>query len=359
MKNVFLALGLLIFCSCDGPSSEQKKSQVIDPSNLTETSQNQKDLIMKDLLVAFWNVENLFDTKDDPKTNDKDFLPGGRYEWTESKYQQKLDRLSTVINDFGDELPHLMGLVEVENAEVVADLVNHDDLKKGNYKIVHKHSKDQRGIDVALIFNDAYLRLNDHEFLDIDAHSEKPLYSRDILYAQFSMADGSVLHYFVNHWPSRRNGQKETEHKRLAAAHTLRSKLDKIRSSNPDAQILICGDFNDYPNDKSLYDVIEAKSIKDKNAMLVNLGYELDKKDKGTISYKGDWGMFDDFIVSRSLIDKTDLDVQKRKMNIFKEDYVLYFNNTYKEKQPSKFQGSKFYGGYSDHLAIHLKLNFK
>ncbi len=358
MKHIFLALGLFIFCSCGEIASEQKKNQVIDPSP-TEANKNQKELVMKDLLVAFWSVENLFDTEDDPKTKDSDFLPNGKYEWTESNYRQKLDRLSTVINDFGDELPHLMGLVEVENADVVKDLVNHDDMKRGNYKIVHKNSKDQRGIDVALIFNDKYLTLNDHEFLDIDTHSDKPLYSRDILYAEFSLADGSVLHYFVNHWPSRRKGQKETEYKRLAAANTLRSKMDQIRSANPDAQILICGDFNDYPSDKSLSGILDARSIKDKTANLVNLGYELDKKDKGTISYKGDWGMFDDFIVSKSLIDKTDLDVLKRKMNIFTEDYVMYYNKTYQEKQPSKFQGSKFYGGYSDHLAIYLSLNFK
>ena len=251
-----------------------------------------------------------------------------------------------------------MGLVEVENAQVIKDLVLHDDMKRGNYKIVHKDSKDQRGIDVALIFNDSFLTLNTHEFLDIDTNSDKKLYSRDILYAEFSLADGSVLHYFVNHWPSRRDGVKETEHKRISAAKTLKSKLDEIRGSNPDAQILISGDFNDYPDDKSLSVIVEAKSIKDKTATLINLGYELDRRDKGTVSYKGDWGMFDDFIVSRSLINKESLDTHKRRMNIFDKDYVMYYNKTYKEKQPSRFQGNKFYGGYSDHLAIYLTLKF-
>lgn len=359
MKNMYklLAMGLL-FTACSQQVSNSE-TKVVDPLKGESSEVSKKELIMEDLLVAFWNVENLFDFSDDKKTNDNDFLPEGKYEWTEKKYNQKLDRLSTVLNDLGEDLPHLVGLAEVENLEVLKDLALHDDMVKGNYKIIHKDSKDQRGIDVALLFNSNYLSEISHEFLDIDSHSEKALFSRDILHAKFLLASGSVLHYFVNHWPSRRDGAKETEHKRLAAAKTLKAKVDQILDQNPDAQIIISGDFNDYPDNKSLSSVLGARSIKEKGAKLVNLAYELDKKDKGTITYKGDWGMFDQFIVSSSLLDRDNEDVKKQKMRIFDEDYVMYFDKTYNQNQPSKFQGRKFYGGYSDHLAVYLTLKIK
>ncbi len=358
MKVLYIAIALFLITSCGEEGNKKTEGVVSDPTSDAIDNSNQ-DLIMSDLLTAFWNVENLFDFEDDSKTRDNDFLPDGKYKWTEDKYFQKLDRIAQVMNDLGDELPHLMGLVEVENLRVLEDLVKHDDLIRAGYKIIHKDSKDQRGIDVALIYNPNYLNLIDFEFLDIDSHSNKALFSRDILYASFKQSDGSILHSFTNHWPSRRDGAKKTEYKRLSAAKTLKSKLDDVKRKNPDAQILIGGDFNDYPNDKSLAQILEAKSIKDKKAELINLAYELDKDDKGTITYEGDWGMFDQFIVSRSLLDNTNWDVKKNRMKIFKENYVLYYDKTHKQKQPSKFQGSRFYGGYSDHLAIYLNLRKK
>ncbi len=358
-KLLTFTLASVSLMSCEGSNGSANNGIVANPTQEIVDTNPKKELIMSDLLAGFWNVENLFDYEDDAKTRDNDFLPEGKYEWTEKKYYQKLDRISEVMNDLGEELPHFMGLVEVENLKVLKDLVMHDDLRKASYKIIHKESKDQRGIDVAILYNPLYLSLLEYEFLDIDSHSDNNLFSRDILYAAFSQADGSVLHTFVNHWPSRRDGWKETEHKRLAAANTLKSKLNDITKKNPDAQLLICGDFNDYPDNKSLEIIVEAKSIKNKEAQLVNLAYELDKSDKGTITYQGDWGMFDQFIVSRSLVDKNSWDVKRSKMKIFKEDYVLYYDKTHKQKQPSKFQGSRFYGGYSDHLAVYLELSKK
>lgn len=361
MKTKITSLIVLAFMamSCGDSTQSAKNGIVANPTEGSVDTNNKNELIMSDLLAAFWNVENLFDYDDDSKTRDNDFLPDGKYEWTQDKYYQKLDRIAQVMNDLGDDLPHFMGLVEVENLRVLEDLVKHDDIRKAAYKIIHKDSKDQRGIDVAMLYNPLYLSLIDFEFLDIDSHSDNNLFSRDILYASFSQADGSVLHTFVNHWPSRRDGWKETEYKRLAAAKTLKQKLDEITQKNPDAQLLVCGDFNDYPDNTSLETIVAAKSIKDKNAQLVNLAYELDKSDKGTITYEGDWGMFDQFIVSKSLIDKSDWDVKRSKMKIFDEDYVMYYDKTHKQKQPSKFQGSRFYGGYSDHLAVYLELSKK
>ncbi len=356
--SIFL-LSLLMACGASVEKKQDKHAGVVSDPVSKKQADPEKELVMGDLLVAFWNVENLFDYEDDDKTRDNDFLPDGKYEWDKSKYYQKLDRIAEVISDLDEVLPHMVGLVEVENLRVLEDLVLHDDLVKAGYKIIHKDSKDQRGIDVALLYNADYLSLLEFEFLDIDTHSKNALFSRDILYSSFKQADGSVVHSFVNHWPSRRDGWKETEPKRISAAQTLKNKLDEITMKNPDAQIIISGDFNDYPDNRSLYDVVGAKSVKDKSADLVNLAYELDKNDKGTITYKGDWGMFDMFIVSRSLLDKENWDVDRSKMNIFKEDYLLYYDNTYEQKQPSKFQGRRFYGGYSDHLAVFLKLKKK
>jgi len=359
MRTLIIAvIGLL---SCTNPQSNTADKEVVKNNLHKETVDDlTKKLTMGELLVAFWNVENLFDHLDDSKTRDNDFLPDGKYEWTEDKYFQKLDRIATVLSDFDeDRLPHLIGLVEVENKTVLKDLIKHDKLVNARYNIIHKDSKDQRGIDVGCLYNPAFLSLMEYDYLDIDAHSKNALFSRDILYAKFKQADGSVLHSFVNHWPSRRDGEKETEHKRLAAAKTLKEKVDEIRSKNKDAQIIISGDFNDYPDNKSLENILEAKSIKDKSAELVNLAYELDKSNKGTITYKGDWGMFDQFIISRTLMDKNQWDVKSSKMKIFKEDYLLYYDKTHKQKQPSKFQGSRFYGGYSDHLAVFLELSYK
>ena len=134
-----ISAAFLVSCS---PQEQGKDAGKVSDSNSSSEDNTNQDLIMSDLLTAFWNVENLFDFEDDPKTRDNDFLPDGKYKWTESKYYQKLDRIAQVMNDFGDELPHLMGLVEVENLKVLEDLVKHDDIRKAGYKIVHKESKD-------------------------------------------------------------------------------------------------------------------------------------------------------------------------------------------------------------------------
>jgi len=268
--------------------------------------------------VAFYNVENLFDTKDDPKTKDDEFTPGSEKEWTEDRYQTKLDHIAEVLSQLGDGLPDVIGLGEVENRSVVEDLVAHNNLKAAGYKIVHRDSPDQRGIDLAFLYNPKTFELEDHAFINIDGFSKNKLYSREIIKATGTLSNGEALHVFINHWPSRYKGEKETYHKREAAAKTLKAEVDKILKDDPNAQIIMTGDFNDYPDNKSLVEVLGAKGSTAKRGDLFNLAWSPHQKDEGTINYKGDWGMFDQMIVSKALLDGKDTEIEGREMHIFK-----------------------------------------
>ena len=307
---------------------------------------------------GFYNVENLFDTIDDQYTIDEQFLPNSEKKWNTEKYTEKLENLSKVIYAIDTNLPMFLGLAEIENKLVLQDLISQERLQKGNYGIVHHESPDRRGIDVGLIYQKDYMKVISSKNLEVTLDSDPDFATRDILYVQGELNSEDELHIFLNHWSSRRGGEKETEHKRVRAASVLRKEIDKIQAKNPMAKIVIMGDFNDHPTNKSVYVTLNAKGIPDfQNGQLFNMAYKLEKEEKGTYNYRGDWGMLDQMIVSEGLYKPTSgVQVAYDKCLVLQEEWMMYTDKKYGDKKPSRsYGGPNYYGGYSDHLPIYSR----
>ncbi len=316
-----------------------------------------KDFHSKELI--FYNVENLFDFKDDPKTKDDDFLPDGKKKWTKKRFVKKVNGIAKVLTEVASDFPILVGLVELENRYCLDALIKSELIKRGSYAYVHEDSKDVRGMDAALLYQTDYLALLASEFLSVKLKNGKN--SRAILYAEFGLNNGESLYVYVNHWPSRRQGKLKSEQNRIKAATVLREHLDDLLSVVPSAKVLVMGDFNDYPSDKSISQILRADSIESgkSDAELFNLAYELDSNQKGTYFYKGAWGMLDQMLVSRSFLKgDTGLAINSNNFGIFEPDWLMYFPKGSGKAKPNRtYGGNKYYGGYSDHLPIHLKLD--
>ncbi|MEM0999732.1 MAG: endonuclease/exonuclease/phosphatase family protein [Bacteroidota bacterium] len=255
----------------------------------------------KQVTVAFYNVENLFDLEDDPNKNDNEFLPDGSYQWTEEHLKIKLANLARVIAALGDEDgPEILGLAEVENRRVIEMLCASKALKKHGYEIVHRESPDQRGIDCALIYKKK-------KFLPLYARTytvpfpENPdITTRDILLVKGILDKEIEVSFVVNHWSSRRGGAEKSSYKRERAAGILRAVVDSVQVLDPLANIVIMGDMNDEPNNKSVHGILRAgkDSLEARYMGLYNPMYKVMEEGKGTLKYRGEWDLFDQIIVA-------------------------------------------------------------
>jgi predicted extracellular nuclease len=303
--------------------------------------------------IVFYNVENLFDTIDDPLKNDKDFLPDGRNKWNSEKFFHKLENISKVLSSIdSNNLPAIIGLSEVENIEVIRDLINTGDLKNGNYKIVHYESPDERGIDVAMIYREKYFFPQYQKAIEIVFPFKKEEKTRDILYVKGNTDGGEVLHIFVNHWSSRWGGKEKSKPMRLFTASILKKYSDSLLKNDKYANIIILGDLNDNPDNESVYDILKAEKPL-KQAALNNLLFEKYSNGEGTLFYK-DWDMFDQIIVSSNLIEEK---LICGEVEIFNPEWIL-FKTKEGEFRPNRTQGRHYYGGYSDHLPVYFSLDF-
>ncbi|MEL6926101.1 MAG: endonuclease/exonuclease/phosphatase family protein, partial [Bacteroidota bacterium] len=307
---------------------------------------------------AFYNVENLFDLADDPKTLDDDFTPEGRQKWTEERYEKKLSRIGEVIT--GLEFPDFVGLCEVENEQVLQDLVDHDAIKKQNYQFRHFDSPDRRGIDVALLYRKSEFKpIKSYPIrVDIPDEVEEDYTTRDILYVKGTYKKDHVLHLFVNHWPSRRGGVAASEPKRLVAARRLRSAVDSLFRMNPMSKIIIMGDFNDETDNKSVQEVLNSKLEipKGDEKTLKNLAAAGDVAQKGSYNYRGNWNMLDQIIVSRALAPSGKIsggDLLVDKQQILDADWLMFKDDKYGSRPNRTYGGPNYYGGYSDHLPVY------
>lgn len=340
--------------SCQQDHSQQDHSF---SSNIT-TSSIQKLKEYNGCPILFYNVENLFDTINDPQTNDDEFTPEGSKKWNSKRYEDKLSKLSEVITTPSKNNPLFIGLAEIENRFVVLDLIQTGKLANTKYRIAHFNSPDQRGIDVALAFDLERFFLLHSEAIPVKIKGNDDFKTRDILYVKGLLKDSVELHLFVNHWSSRRGGQKESEHKRILAAKTLKNKSDSILSIDPDANIIFMGDFNDYPTNTSIVEILEAKSIdKSSGNEFVNLVAPQHAEGRGTHNYRGKWGVLDQIMISPSLKEGTTIGIKDIEAHILYEDFLLYEHPS-GDKSPSKtYGGPNYYGGYSDHLAIYTFLS--
>lgn len=309
----------------------------------------------KPIEVVFYNVENLFDTVDDTLTLDDEFLPDSAKQWTDERYQKKLSDLAKVLTSISvDGTPEIVGVCEVENRQVVEDLFRTDSLGKVKFSVIHEESPDARGIDVALAYNADVLKELYHEKIRYSFSFEPETTTRDILYAKL-LSGNDTIHVFVNHWPSRRGGQEASEPKRLKAATVLRTKIDSVLLKDHNAKIIAMGDFNDYPINRSMTEVMNCEP--GANQHLTNLTYNHHQAGLGTYNYRGEWGMLDQFIVSDGLLHaKSGYAVNDSSATVFKEDWLLYFPENGEPSPNKTYGGPTYYGGYSDHLPIRLIL---
>ena len=306
--------------------------------------------------IVFYNVENLFDTVDDPRTNDDDFTPHGEYFWDEKRYQTKLNRLSEAINLI-TEKPVLIGLSEIENHKVLEALIDVPEMRHINYDYIHFNSPDKRGIDVALLYDQDAFEVFTSKKFPVTLTNNKHFKTRDILYVHGVFSENVEAHIFINHWPSRREGVKESEHKRIQAATILRKRIDELLSQNSNANIIIIGDFNDYPINTSLHQVLRAKEAGfGIEGDLINLLYEEHQNGEGTAVRRGEWSVLDQIVISQAVYDSISLGIKNQDAEILDSNKLLFTYNDGGQKPSATYGGRKYFGGYSDHLPVYIVL---
>jgi predicted extracellular nuclease len=309
--------------------------------------------------VGFYNVENLFDTTDNLKTvKDEQFTPNGEKAWNSDRYASKLQNLAKVISQLANETtPTFLGVCEIENKQVLADLINEPALEAANYAIAHRESPDERGIDVGFLYKKNVFSVNSIIAYqpDLSFYNDK---TRDILYVKGALTNGEQLHFIINHWPSRGGGKQKSEPKRMAAANTLLSIQHEIQANDPDAKIIVMGDFNDEPSDNSitatLHTSCDYKQV-NKN-QLYNAFCTFENQEKGSYRYRDDWEILDQIMVSETMISDTSGIHYKEGSAGIKEEPWMLQSGKYEGFPLRTFGGSKYLNGFSDHFPVFIEL---
>ena len=318
----------------------------------------------KSVVIAFWNVENLYDTINDPAIDDEEWLPSSKNKWNSDRYSKKLNNTASIISKMGiDEQKDgaaIIGLAEIENKNVLVDLVNNKQLKSRKYQIVHYNSPDARGIDVAFLYQKKYFDLLSSKTYTVKLPGDSSKATRDQLVVSGKL-NGELTHIIVCHWPSRRGGEEKSNALRVAAAKVTKHITDSIQSSEKNARIMVMGDLNDDPTNESIKNVIKTTDdINDaKENVFFNPMEKIHQKGEGTLSHKGKWNLFDQIILSSGFNTsvKKSYSFSSAKINNFPE--VCETNPKYLGQPLRTFAGGNYLGGYSDHFSvcIYLKMN--
>ncbi len=317
----------------------------------------------KAVVVAFYNLENFFDTIDNPMVNDDDFTPKGIKHYTSRIYFDKVGKLATVIsrigNIFSQKGPVLLGVAEIENDTVLTDLVQHPLLSQRNYRFIHFDSRDSRGIDVALIYQPAYFVPEKAEkiLVELPENSKEAYFTRDILYVKGWLA-GDPVHIYVNHWPSRRGGEERSSPARKAAAAVCKQHILSLQKKDPEARILVMGDLNDDPLSASVLEVLAARtSISNtRRGELYNPWAAYFEKGLGTLANRDTWGLFDQIMVSETFLHPNQPGFYFYKSHIFNEPFLAENSGRYRSYPMRTWDGNTYRGGYSDHFPTYIVL---
>ncbi|AVR47353.1 endonuclease [Christiangramia fulva] len=314
--------------------------------------------------IAFYNLENLFDTINNPETFDDDRTPLGKDVWNGEKYRRKLENMSRVLADIGRDQnskpPVLIGVCEIENRQVLEDLVADEKLAPFHYGIVHYDSPDERGIDVALLFQKRYFRVLSSQprklvIYEPDQPSKRD-YTRDQLVVTGLLNDEEI-NLIINHWPSRGGGELKSSYKREKAAALNKRIIDSLRNINPKAKIIAMGDFNDDPTSKSFKRVLQTKASK-KDLSVTDLYNPMEnmlKEGKGSLAYRDSWNLFDQIYMSSNLI-TSDHGYTFYKAGIFNKPYLITQNGQFKGYPFRTYGYAGYEGGYSDHFPAYIYL---
>jgi hypothetical protein len=309
---------------------------------------------------VFYNVENLFDVEDDSLTTDEEFTPEGAKAWTLHRYYEKIDRIARTLTAVGGwHAPALVGLCEIENREVLFDLTTHRLLETSDLDIIHKDSPDDRGIDVALLYRPDKFSPVASVWIPVDFDEDPDMHTRDILYVKGILFNDDTLHIFINHWPSRWGGVETTLPKRVKVAATLRKYTDSLFMLPGNPNIIIAGDLNDNPVDSSVCKVLGALEVVNHDkGNLYNLMFPAYlNQHEGSLKYKADWEVYDQIIVSSSLLNDHGLRVKHGQAHILSAPFLLEDDKRYLGKKPYRtYAGPSYLNGFSDHLPVYIDL---
>lgn len=314
--------------------------------------------------VGFYNVENLFDTINNADTFDDDRTVAGKDHWDTKKYYKKLDRISQVIAELGHpenpNPPAIIGLCEVENKAVLEDLLKTERLDRTKYGIVHYDSPDERGVDVALLFDKQVFQVTNSQarkliIYEADEPSKRD-YTRDQLVVSGYLGDEEIA-IIVNHWPSRGGGEQKSKYKREKAALLNKKIIDSLYTINPAIKILSMGDLNDDPTNSSLKKILKTKANRNElqEQELFNPMENMFRSGKGTLAYRDSWNLFDQIIMNTKLANANS-GLQFYKAKIFNEAYLINQNGQYRGYPWRTYSSSGYDGGYSDHFPVFIYL---
>lgn len=313
--------------------------------------------------IGFYNTENLFDTFNDPKKFDDDFTPKGRKKWTPKRFENKIGKLAKTISLIGRKEsgfpPVILGLAEVENAYVIKELLKISHLKDFPYGFIHHDSLDERGIDVALIYNKKIFRVKHWEPIHppVIVRGDVQDFTRDALYVKGKIKN-TVLHIFTLHLPSQRN-DNVNQPLRESIAQMLRTRINNILSQDENANIIIMGDFNDNPDSETLKRYFKTKSHKlglDSHSFY-NPMEVLAKNGRFTNLHRKNWLLYDQMLFSENFLDKTEKP-ELIKTEIFNAYFLQEWKRKYKSQPFRTYVGRKYLGGYSDHFPVYSILKF-
>ena len=306
-------------------------------------------LAQESFRVMFYNVENLFDTKDDSLKNDNEFLPDAMRRWNYYRYRDKVNSIAKVIIASGNEyVPDLVGLCEVENDTCLRDLVRYSPLREADYRYVMTNSPDERGIDVALLYQRGTFKIIEKESIHVPVEILKKTPTRDILHVAGKVLSGDTLDVLVCHFPSRSGGARKTEPYRLLASQIVQNTIDSLMQVRESPYFIVMGDFNDGPQSRSL-----------SNLTKTGLHNLLKNKPMGTCRYRGNWEIIDQILVSANILDSMSrIHTSEDKAMIIRYPYLLEEDDKYGGDKPYRtYNGIKYHGGYSDHLPICVDLD--
>ncbi len=312
-------------------------------------------------VLGFYNLENLFDTINDPEKNDEDFLPSGNYHYTGEVYQKKLINLSGIIDLLGKEVNSdgvaILGVSEVENKQVLKDLVRQEALAEERLRIVHFESHDSRGIDNALLYNPKYFRVLGARPLYVQVDGKEYI-TRSILWVHGQLL-GEPIDVFVNHWPSRRGGESATAYLRDSAAAVVRHTMDSLLELDPQARFVVMGDMNDDPTNESIAEILNArgekKEVTDAHTMY-NPFYKFYKAGMGTTAYRDAWSLFDQIILGKYFLSEDPQQWNYLSAQVFKKRFMQQKFGHFKGYPLRSFSNAQWIGGYSDHFPVLVYL---
>lgn len=306
--------------------------------------------------VGFYNLENLFDTVDDPHTLDDDFTQHSAKKWNQKRFRKKVKKLARVITNIGyQDIKHppvLLGVAEVENAAVLDSLIESKFLRNKGYDYVHFDSPDERGIDTALLYRSEYFSVLKNEIFELQLVNElgDRDYTRDILYVYGELQD-QPIHILVNHWPSRRKGTEETAHKREAAAHRNLEVIEQILQEDPEGKIIVMGDFNDDPHSNSVKSMAKDRFYNPMELLLTNT--------EGTLSHKNNWHLFDQILITHNFLQGPPNRIRFEAAKIFSPENIKEYKGKFKGMPFRTFVGKRYLGGFSDHFPVYVIFSMK